>query len=192
MITAGLPACFLPPERRRFRNHICLLPAASPTALRLNSISHMGICQKTLNCKTRLYMRSLSLPILCDKWRALRGHDLNNAFRKQGFQRGNIIETIMGVGAKAFARAGSGENGNAQSCAGISCHVQIVIIVADHCHACRRKTNRVAETENHAGLRLRAVTAVITGDEIDIAFETETDRRLADGFSLSLEAMPSL
>ena len=56
-----------------------------------------------------------------------------------------------------------------------------MIIVADHRHTLRREAYRLAETENHAGLRLGAVTAVISRDKIDVLFETEADGRLADG-----------
>ncbi|MNY04615.1 hypothetical protein D3C86_1373020 [compost metagenome] len=47
-----LPARFLPPERRRFRNHLFPLPAASPTAFR-SLVTCQGGClpEKTVNCK---------------------------------------------------------------------------------------------------------------------------------------------
>ncbi|MNX79308.1 hypothetical protein D3C86_1109350 [compost metagenome] len=59
--------------------------------------------------------------------------------------------------------------------------MQIVVIVADNGHAFRREADRLAEAQNHAGLRLGAVTAVISRDEIDVVFETEADGRLSNG-----------
>lgn len=59
--------------------------------------------------------------------------------------------------------------------------MQIVVIIADDGHAVGRDTDRLTEAEDHAGLRLGAVTAVISRNEIDIVFETEADGRLADG-----------
>jgi hypothetical protein len=41
-----LPARFLPPERRRFRNHLFPLPAASPTAFRSPVTCQEVVCQK--------------------------------------------------------------------------------------------------------------------------------------------------
>lgn len=105
----------------------------------------------------------------------------NSPFRQQRFEPGDVIETIMGIRTQAFARAGAGENGDPETRAGVFRHMQIVVIIADDGHAVGRDTDRLTEAEDHAGLRLGAVTAVISRNEIDIVFETEADGRLADG-----------
>ncbi len=64
---------------------------------------------------------------------------------------------------------------------GIQAHVQIMVVVADDRDLFRQKTGRGAEAEHHAGFRLDAEAAVVTGDVIDIRGKTETFGGLADG-----------
>ena len=58
--------------------------------------------------------------------------------------------------------------------------MQVVVVVADDGDLLRIEPGRHAEAEHHAGLRLDAETAVVTGDIIEIGRKAEAIGRLAD------------